>query len=164
MLHIFGAFMDKKNTHDNQADFPVPSNEKNRITALEKYNILNSLPEQEYDDITLISAHICQMPIATIAMIDGTRKWHKSKTGIQKEFVPRAISICSHTIMQDDLLEVADTHQHEEFRHIGMVTQPPYVRFYAGVPLINAEGHALGTLCVVDDKPNKLNDFQKTRL
>lgn len=143
---------------------PRPKNEKERLKELESYNIIDSLPEKEYDDIALISAHICETPISTVALIDKTRKWHKSKVGINKEFLPRDFTICSHTIMDDKILVVDDTLLHQDFRHIGMVTKSPFVRFYAGVPLINSAGFALGTLCVVDIKPNKLNEFQISAL
>lgn len=99
-----------------------------------------------------------------VSLIDETRKWHKSKIGLDKEFSPREFAICSHTIMGDDIMIVNDTHKHETFRHIGMVTRPPYIRFYAGVPLINANGYALGTLCVADTHPRELDQFQERAL
>jgi len=145
---------------NNNIKSPIPKNESERLLELKSYDIVDSFPEDEYDDIALISSHICKTPIATVALIDETRKWHKSKVGINKESVPREIAICSHTIMNDEILVVNDTHLHHQFCNIGMVTKPPFVRFYAGVPLINASGFALGTLCVIDTKPNQLNDFQ----
>ncbi|PAJ74953.1 hypothetical protein CJF42_07705 [Pseudoalteromonas sp. NBT06-2] len=144
----------------NKNKSPIPTNESERLLELESYNIVDSLPEDEYDDIVLISSHICNTPIAIVALIDETRKWHKSKVGINKESVPRDIAICSHTILNDEILVVNDTHLNEKFCNIGMVTKAPFVRFYAGVPLINTSGFALGTLCVLDTKPNQLNDFQ----
>ncbi len=143
-----------------QKDFPIPSNELSRLSEIHAYGILDTLPEQEYDDIAMLSAHICNTPISIVAIIDETRKWHKAKFGIDKDSVPRDFAICSHTIMNNEILIVEDTHQHEIFRHIGMVTNPPYVRFYAGVPLTNSDGFSLGTLCVVDTKPNEINDYQ----
>jgi diguanylate cyclase (GGDEF)-like protein len=144
--------------------YPVPKNEAGRLSALASYDIVDSLPEQEYDDIALISSHICQTSIAMVALVDEKRKWHKSKVGLDKEFSPREFAICSHTIMGNDILIVNDTLEHETFRHIGMVVRPPHVRFYAGMPLINADGYALGTLCVADTQPHQLDQFQQDAL
>lgn len=144
--------------------YPIPKNEAERLAALSSYDIVDSLPEQEYDDIAIISSHICQTPIAMVALVDEKRKWHKSKVGLDKEFSPREFAICSHTIMGNDILIVNDTLKHETFRHIGMVVRAPYVRFYAGVPLINADGYALGTLCVADIQPRQLDQFQQDAL
>ena len=131
-----------------------------RLEELNSYQILDSLPEQEYDDIALLSAQICKTPMSTVAFVDEARKWHKAKYGLDKDFVPRDFAICSHTICGNDMLIVEDTHQHELFKDIGIVNNPPFVRFYAGIPLINNKGYALGTLCVVDTKPNCLDEHQ----
>lgn len=147
-----------------QADSVQPENEKTRLQEVNSYNILDTIPEQEYDDIAMLSAQICHTPASTVAILDENRKWHKAKHGLDKDSVPRSFSICSHTILGDDLLIVEDTHQHNIFKNIGMVTNPPFVRFYAGVPLVNSEGYALGTLCVIDTKPNSINDYQKSAL
>ena len=144
--------------------FPLPENEKERLAALETYKILDTISEQEYDDIAQLAAQICNTPMCTVALLDKDRKWHKAKYGLDKESVPREVSICSHTIMGDQPLVVNDTHEHETFRDIGMVTNPPNVRFYAGVPLINNDGYALGSLCVIDVHPSELNDFQYNSL
>lgn len=140
--------------------YPRPDNEEQRLACLNSYQILDSLEEQEYDDIVSLLAHICQTPVATIAFLDPERKWHKAKFGIDKEYVPREDAICAHTILGTEPLIVNDTLLHPEFCKIGMVVKAPYVRFYAGVPLISKDGFNLGTLCTVDTKPNGLNDFQ----
>lgn len=150
--------------NNSQTDLLLPANELSRLEEIDSYHILDTLPEQEYDDIAMLSAHICQTPISIVAIIDETRKWHKAKFGLDKESVPRHFSICSHTILNDGMLILEDTHLDPTFRHIGMVTNPPFVRFYAGVPLTNSEGFALGTLCVVDTKPNVINNYQKQAL
>ena len=139
---------------------PTPKNEGARLAELESYGILDTMPEQEYDDIARLAAHICETSMSTVALLDSHRKWHKAKFGVEKESVPRHMSICSHTILGEDPLIVFDTLEHQVFRTIGMVVNPPHVRFYAGVPLINPNRHALGTLCVIDTKPNTLNAFQ----
>jgi diguanylate cyclase (GGDEF)-like protein len=157
--------LDLKKSNDKEiTTYPMPHNEADRLEELKSYNIVDSFPEQEYDDIALLLAHICQTPIAMIALIDEKRKWHKSKIGLDKVFSPREFTICSHTIMREEILIVNDTLKHETFRHIGMVVKPPHVRFYAGVPLINANGFALGTLCVADTHPRELDTFQENSL
>jgi len=146
--------------NNSQRDLLLPDNELSRLQEISSYHILDTLPEQEYDDIAMLSAQICHTPISTVAIVDETRKWHKAKFGLDKDSVPRDFAICSHTILNDEILLVEDTHLDPIFCNIGMVANPPFVRFYAGVPLINSEGFALGTLCVVDTKPNSLNGFQ----
>ncbi|MGB1297789.1 MAG: sensor domain-containing diguanylate cyclase [Psychrobium sp.] len=148
----------------SQKDLAQLDIELARLQEIESYEILDTLPEQEYDDIALLSAQICKTPMSTVAIVDESRKWHKAKYGLDKEYVPRDFAICSHTICDDKLLIVEDTHQHDVFKHIGIVNNPPYVRFYAGVPLINEAGHALGTLCVIDTKPNSLTQYQQQAL
>mgnify|MGYP000244661248 CR=1 FL=1 len=144
----------------SQRDLVQLDSELARLEEINSYQILDSLPEQEYDDIALLSAQICNMPMSTVAFIDESKKWHKAKFGLDKDYVSRDFAICSYTICGTDILIVEDTHQHDVFKHIGIVNNPPFVRFYAGVPLINNNGYALGTLCVVDTKPNSLNDEQ----
>ncbi|MGB0833464.1 MAG: sensor domain-containing diguanylate cyclase [Psychrobium sp.] len=148
----------------SQRDLAQLDSELARLQEIESYEILDTLPEQEYDDIALLSAQICNTPMSTVAIVDESRKWHKAKYGLDKEYVPRDFAICSHTICDDKMLIVEDTHQHDVFKHIGIVNNPPYVRFYAGVPLINEAGHALGTLCVIDTKPNSLTQYQQQAL
>lgn len=143
---------------------PVPINESDRLNELARYHILDTMPEQEYDDIAALAARVCGTPMSTVALVDRDRKWHKAKFGVSTDFVPREISICAHTIMGDSPLIVPDTHEHEVFSRVGMVTNPPFVRFYAGIPLINPNGFALGTLCVIDKLPHSLNDSQLTAL
>ena len=144
--------------------YPIPENESERLAALPHYGILDTMPEQEYDDIARLSATICGTTMSTVALIDQDRKWHKAKYGLDKEFVPREISICSHTILDDAPLIVEDTLEHDVFKNIGMVINPPNVRFYAGVPLVNPEGLALGTLWVIDKEPKTIDDAQRTSL
>lgn len=143
---------------------PIPDNESQRLEALESYSILDTVSEQEYDDLAFLAAHICGTSISTIAFLDKDRKWHKSKNGIDKDSVPREFAICSHTIMGTESLIVNDTLEHEVFRNIGIVVNPPHVRFYAGVPLLSPEGFAVGTLCAIDTKPKKLNAVQRRAL
>lgn len=143
---------------------PIPHNEEQRLIELEHYQILDTMPEREYDDIAALAARVCGTQMSTVALLDSDRKWHKAKFGVAAESVPREISICAHTVMGTAPLIVDDTLEHEVFRSVGMVTNPPHVRFCAGVPLINPGGYALGTICVIDKQPHHLNDTQRSSL
>ena len=134
--------------------YPLPDNEEQRIKALAEYQLLDTMPEQEYDDIVKMAAEMCGTPISAIALIDSERKWHKAKYNIDKQAVPRSIAICAHTITDGKTLIANDTHLHPYFKNIGMVTKPPHVRFYAGIPLI------MGTLCALDTQPRTLTEQQ----
>jgi PAS domain S-box-containing protein len=141
-----------------------PENENKRLEALDSYNVLDTLPEKEYDAITRLASYICQAPIALITLIDAERQWVKSKVGIDYEQAPREDAFCNYTILNEEILEVPDALNHEIFKHNPDVAGGLKVRFYAGAPLIDPEGHRLGSLCVVDLKPRKLTTEQKDAL
>jgi signal transduction histidine kinase len=143
---------------------PIPSNESERVRALQLYDILDTLPEKAFDEITQLAAHICGCPIATVSIIEENRQWYKSRVGMDAVETPRDIAFCSHTICQNDLLVVPDTLDDERFATNPVVVEGPKVRFYAGAPLINKEGYGLGTLCVVDLVPRDLTNEQVTAL
>jgi len=143
---------------------PIPHNEDARLAALDTYKILDTASEPEYDNIAQLAAKICNTRMSNVAFIDKDRKWYKAKFGTESEFAPRAISICSHTILGSEPLIINDTLEDPVFRNIGMVTKPPHVRFYAGFPLININGFALGTLCVIDTEPKELDETQLSTL
>ena len=138
--------------------------EASRIAALNRYAILDTEPEQSFDDLVTLAAHICRTPMAMLSLVDEHRQWFKSKVGVQVRETPREISICTHAIQQDDLFIVPDTRQDPRFRDNPLVVGEPRVRFYAGAPLINEDGFALGTLCVVDREPRELDEDQKNAL
>ncbi|HEY1033066.1 MAG TPA: ATP-binding protein [Flavipsychrobacter sp.] len=138
----------------------LPANEPERLSALYEYNLLDTMPEDAYDNITRIASHICNMPISTITLIDTDRQWHKSRIGLDLESTPRELTFCAHAILQPDPLIVENAHADERFSDTPMVTDAPNIAFYAGVPLLNENGYALGTLCVMDNKPNRLTDSQ----
>jgi two-component system, NtrC family, sensor kinase len=140
---------------------PSTSTEAARVASLNRYAILDSEPEQSFDDLVILAAHICQTPMATLSLVDDHRQWFKSKFGVEVKETPREVSICSHAIQQGDLFIVPDTLQDPRFRENPLVTGEPHVRFYAGTPLINEDGYALGTLCVLDREPRQLNTEQK---
>lgn len=137
------------------------SSEAARVAALNRYAILDSEPEQSFDDLVTLAAHTCQTPMAMLSLVDDHRQWFKSKLGVQVRETPREISICAHAIQQGDLFVVPDTLQDARFRESPLVTGEPHIRFYAGAPLVNEDGYALGTLCVVDREPRELDSAQK---
>ncbi|MFQ5894236.1 MAG: adenylate/guanylate cyclase domain-containing protein [Nitrospinota bacterium] len=143
-------------------DVPIPENDAERVAALRTYNIMDSAPELAYDDITKLAAQICHCPIAHINMIDESRLWYKSKYGIPPEITerPRYPTICSNTICRNDLLVVPDLTKDERFSNYPLVVGEPYHRFYCGMPLINPQGYALGSICVLDFEPRELTPEQ----
>ena len=139
---------------------PMPANEMARVAALQKYAILDSEPEQGFDDLALLASYICRSPIALISLVDENRQWFKSRVGLSVSETSREIAFCSRAILQKDVFIVPDTLQDERFRDNPLVVSEPGIRFYAGAPLITDEGHALGTLCVIDRRPREISPDQ----
>ena len=144
---------------------PKPIDEHARIDALQAYEILDTMPEQVFDDITYLASQICDTPIALISLVDTERQWFKSRVGLDVAETHRDLAFCAHAILEpDELLVVKDAEQDSRFADNDLV-QDGTVRFYAGAPLRHSEtGSALGTLCVIDERPREMNDEQKTAL
>ena len=144
---------------------PTPPDEAERLAALRDYRILDTPPEQVFDDLTWLASFICQTPMALVTLIDHHRQWFKSRVGIDSTESPRSESICAHAVMKPDrILEVPDAAKDRRFAGMPAVAGGPCVRFYAGAPLVGAKGHAVGTICVMDREPRTLSDDQRRAL
>ena len=139
---------------------PLPTNEVERLAALKEYHILDTGTEQSYDDITALASHICNVPIAMISLVDEARQWFKSRVGLEQQQTSRDVAFCAHAILQNEPLIIRDATKDRRFADSALVTGEPHIRFYAGFPLINPEGLALGTLCVNDRQPRQLSAEQ----
>ncbi|MDQ3394716.1 MAG: ATP-binding protein [Bacteroidota bacterium] len=138
-----------------------PKNEKERLNSLYEYKILDTLPEKDFDDITQIASEICKTPISLVTLIDSERQWFKSHHGLKTNETPREYAFCAHAILNpDELFLVGNSYEDDRFATNPLVEHDPKVVFYAGVPLVNPEGFPLGTLCVIDNKPNQLSERQ----
>lgn len=135
-----------------------------RVAALNRYRILDTDPEASYDEVTAIAAGICATPMALITLVDDSRQWFKSRRGLDVTETPREIAFCHHAIQRSELLEVEDASQDPRFRDNPLVTQSPHIRYYAGAPIVSSEGHRLGTLCVLDQRPRRMSQLQRQAL
>lgn len=143
---------------------PLPKNEAHRLNVLWQYDVLDTVPEEMFDDLADLAAHICEAPVALITLVDEKRQWFKSRVGVSIKQTSRDISFCAHAILQDGLFIVSDATKDPRFRKNPLVTGPQKIRFYAGVPLKSPDGFGLGTLCVIDKKPRQLREDQKQAL
>ncbi len=138
--------------------------EEQRLKALLDYRILDTLPEQEFDSIARLAAYICKTPFALITFIDDQRQWVKSSVGIKLNQVMLYEAVCTYTIERDEVLQIKDALLDERFSDNELVNHAPYIRFYAGAPLINPEGYRIGSLCVLDTEPGELDAQQQDSL
>ncbi len=135
---------------------PIPPDEPARLAALQRYKILDTEPEKAFDNLTFLASYICQAPIALISLVDCDRQWFKARIGLSVQETSRDVAFCSHAMLQKNLFVVADALLDLRFADNPLVTSDPKIRFYAGAPIYSADGHGLGTLCVIDREPRKL--------
>jgi GAF domain-containing protein len=138
----------------------LPGNEKRRLEVLWKYNLLDTPPEKPLDDLTELATSVCETPIALVSLVDEKRQWFKSRIGLTQTETPREASFCTHAILQNEVMIVSDALEDPRFATNALVLGSPFIRFYAGAPLVTDEGCALGTLCVIDHQPRELSDKQ----
>lgn len=148
---------------------PSPGDAKDdevaRLLALESFDILDTPPEESFDGLTALAAYVCDVPMALIGFLDAERQWLKSRQGVGHSEIARELSFCASTMGDGDtLIEIPDTRLDSRLARHPMVTGDPHLRFYAGMPIRTAEGHALGTICVMDVGPRTLSDAQRSHL
>ncbi len=139
----------------------IPVNEKERLEELYRYDILDTAYEETFNQIVQLASAVCDSPISLITLLDKDRQWFKAKKGMEGEGTGRDISFCSHTILDDELMEIQDALTDERFFDNPLVTGNPNIRFYAGMPIVTKKGLPLGALCVIDNKPKNLSPEQK---
>lgn len=142
------------------SSIPVSKDEAARVEALRTYNVLDTEPEPEFDELVKLAARLCECPVAAITLVDHNRQWYKARIGIEPTFTPRtAQGLCANAVLTRELLYVPDMAGDERFAKSDTLTQMG-LRFYAGAPLINREDMVLGTICVLDTKPRALSQGQ----
>lgn len=137
---------------------------KRRIATLDRYNVMDTPPEQEFDDLTHLAGFICDTPTAVISLLDATRQWFKSRVGLNVPETPLSASFCAHAIKEEGVMVVNDATKDLRFQNYTNVTGDPHIRFYAGAPLISDDGTPVGTICVIDSKPRDLSEAQEKAL
>ncbi|NJO85347.1 MAG: GAF domain-containing protein [Synechococcaceae cyanobacterium RM1_1_27] len=142
-----------------------PANELERLAALAEYQIMDTPPEQSWDDLVQLAAKIFNVPMAWVALIDTNRQWYKAKVGIDADEAPRELTFCSHAMLNpEQALIVPDATQDERFADNPFVTGESHIRFYAGIPLLTPDHLCLGTFCVIDTKPRQVTIDQIEQL
>ncbi len=144
---------------------PVPVDETARLQQLIDLDILDTLPEQAYDDLVMLASSITDCPISLVSLVADERQWFKARTGLDATETPRHVSFCAHAINEpDELFVVEDAMRDVRFAGNPLVTGEPGIRFYAGAPLTLSTGEAVGTLCVIDRQPRQLTDHEREAL
>ncbi len=143
---------------------PIPASEVSRLKTLLGYEILDTPPEEGFDDLVRLASMVCGTPIALISLVDSKRQWFKARVGLDATETPREMAFCAHAICTVDMLVVPDTTRDERFSANPLVTDAPNIRFYAGMPLIAPDGEALGTICAIDRVPRQITAEQRSAL
>ncbi len=143
---------------------PIPADEPGRVQALHEYGILDTEAEEAFDDHALLAAQICRTPIALISLVDSERQWFKARVGFETRETPRRVAFCGHAILSEELFVVEDAVRDSRFKGNPLVCDGPRLRFYAGAPLTTPSGHRVGTLCVLDHVPRRLDAEQRRGL
>jgi signal transduction histidine kinase len=143
---------------------PKPANEQERIKALSTYAILDTPPDQAFNDLVEVASYICGTPLAAVSLVDTDRQWFKARVGLDAEETSRDVSFCGHAILHEELFEVPNALEDLRFADNPLVTGEMGLRFYAGVPLVTSDNFALGTLCVFDHEPRQLDPAQREAL
>lgn len=136
---------------------PTPKNELERIASLYALDLLDTPPEERFDRLTKTAIQIFHVPISTLTLIDAKREWFKSCQGLSEKEGDRAISFCGHALVEDEMLVIPDTTKDERFTDNPMVTGKPFIRFYAGVPILSVDGQRIGVFCIKDTKPREFS-------
>jgi excisionase family DNA binding protein len=155
---------DKVTYADAGVAFPVAPNESQRLAALERSGLLDTPPEEAFDRLTWLAAKTLDAPISLMAMLTPTRQWFKSRLGLDLVETPRSWAFCNHTILQQGVFWVEDLSADPRFAANPAVAGGEGFRFYAGAPILDREGFAMGTLCVIDNKPRTLNERETRTL
>ena len=149
----------------NSAALPLRQvNEPERLETLYSYNILDTGPEQVFNDLAQLSAFICGTPMSLVSLIDGERQWFKARVGLEVRQTPREHAFCQYAMRAPDVYEVTDVTLDPRFANNPLVTGSPNIRFYAGAPLLSPEGQPLGTICALDTVPRQLTSDQREAL
>ena len=142
----------------------VAPNEDARIAALHSLSLLGTPPEERFDRITRLATQLFGMPMAAMSLVDRDQLFLKSRQGIPFETMPRAGSFCSYALLQSDTFVVDDAANDPRFQHHQLVCGSAGIKFYAGHPITTFDGQRIGTLCVLDQKPNRFSELQRQQL
>lgn len=142
----------------------IPDDESARLQALRRLALLDTGAEERFDRLTRLARFVFDVPITLVSLVDSNRQWFKSRQGLDACETPRSISFCGHAILADDIFYIPNALEDPRFADNPLVTGPPNIRAYAGAPLKDAEGHRVGTLCIIDDRPRDFSEEQLARL
>lgn len=143
---------------------PTPPGEAARLAALAEYGVLDTTGDRAFDDLVQLASRVCRAPISLVTLIDATRQWILGRKGLELEETTREVAFCSHAILETEPLVVTDARRDPRFAGNPLVTGAPFIRFYAGAPLLTRSGQALGSLCVIDREPRRLDPDQLATL